>query len=89
MAFGGHFTLRDNIAMQQWEYLTTYISGELEFPESVDRGEMLRWSSRSISQQLNALAQQGWEVIDQHWLSDIEVMVTFRREYYSETKGER
>ncbi len=68
--------------MQQWEYLTTFISGALDFPETVDRSEMLRWAGKSIAQQLNAHAEDGWEVIDQHWLSDIEVMVTFRRVYY-------
>ena len=65
--------------MPQWEYLTTYISGALDFPETVERGELLKWAGKSISQQLNAFAAQGWELIGQHWLSEIDLMVTFKR----------
>lgn len=63
----------------QWEYLTTYISGALDFPDTVEREVTLDWASKSISQQLNAIAAQGWEVIDLRWLSDIDLMVTFKR----------
>jgi hypothetical protein len=62
-----------------WEYLTVYISGVLEFPESVNRQEALIWAGKAITQQLNEYAAQGWEVIDLVWLSDKEVMVTFKR----------
>ncbi len=65
--------------MQQWEYLTTYISGALEFPEEVGRDVTLDWASKSISQQINAIAMQGWELIDLRWVTDIELMVTFKR----------
>ncbi len=65
--------------MPQWEYLTTYISGTLDFPDTVERDERLHWSGKSISQQINAFAEEGWEMIDQHWLSEIELMVTFKR----------
>lgn len=65
--------------MQQWEYLTTYISGALDFPDSVARDESLSWASKSISHQLNDIAAQGWEVIDLRWLSEIDLMVTFKR----------
>ena len=65
--------------MPQWEYLTLYISGALDFPDPVERAELLRWAGKAISQQLNAYAEQGWEVINLRWLSDVEVMVTFKR----------
>jgi hypothetical protein len=74
--------------MPQWEYLTVFISGALDFPETVDRSEMLKWGSKSISQQLNAFAEQEWEIIDQHWLSDIEMMVTFRRPSIADQEAE-
>ncbi len=63
----------------QWKYLTTYISGALDFPDTVEREVTLDWAGKSISQQLNAIAAQGWEVIDLRWLSDIDLMVTFKR----------
>jgi len=65
--------------MQQWEYLTIFLSGALDFPDPVDRVETLSWAGKSITQQLNEHARQGWEIIDLRWLSDIELMVTFRR----------
>lgn len=64
---------------QHWEYLTRYISGALGFPDTVGRDETLNWASKSISQQLNDVAARGWEVIDLRWLSDIDLMVTFKR----------
>ena len=65
--------------MQQWEYLTVFLSGALDFPDTVDRSETLTWAGKSITQQLNERAQQGWEITDLRWLSDIELMVTFKR----------
>lgn len=65
--------------MPQWEYLTTYISGELDFPDAVVRSEVMIWAGKSISQQLNEHAARGWEIIDLRWLSDTELMVTFKR----------
>lgn len=65
--------------MQRWEYVTTYISGALDFPDNVGRDETLDWASKSISQQINAIAVQGWELIDLRWLTDIELLVTFKR----------
>jgi hypothetical protein len=62
-----------------WQYLTAYISGLLEFPDVVSRPEMLAWASKSITQQLNEYAAQGWELIDLEWISEREVMVTFQR----------
>ena len=62
-----------------WQYLTAYISGYLEFPEVVSRGEMLAWASKSITQQLNDYAAQGWELFDLEWISEREVMATFQR----------
>ncbi|MBN2306242.1 MAG: hypothetical protein JXQ72_17300 [Anaerolineae bacterium] len=66
--------------MQRMEYKTVYLSGNLDFPDTVDRAEKLSWAGKSISQQLNEQAADGWEVMDLHWLSDTELMVTFRRE---------
>jgi hypothetical protein len=66
-------------AVQRWEYLTVYLSGELEFPEAMDRQVTLEWAGKSISQQLNEHAAHGWELIDLRWLSDLELMVTFKR----------
>ncbi len=63
----------------EWEYLTVYLSGELDFPEAVAREVTLSWASKSITQQLNERAARGWEIIDLRWLSDIELMVTFKR----------
>jgi hypothetical protein len=40
---------------------------------------MLAWASKSITQQLNEYAAQGWELIDLEWISEREVMVTFQR----------
>ena len=74
--------------MQQWEYLTTYLSGALDFPDSVARDEALNWAGKSLSQQLNAIAASGWEVIDLRWLSDIELMVTFKRPFASDGSEE-
>lgn len=65
--------------MPQWEYLTTYISGELDFPDTVARSEVMIWAGKSISQQLNEHAAHGWEIMDLRWLSDTELMVTFKR----------
>jgi hypothetical protein len=62
-----------------WEYLTLYLSGELDFPETVTREVKLSWAGKAITQQLNERAAQGWEIIDLRWLSDVELMVTFRR----------
>jgi predicted secreted hydrolase len=65
--------------MQRWEYLTVYLADDLDFPSEVDRHEALSWASKSITQQINAHAAQGWEVFDLHWLSDTELMITFKR----------
>ena len=65
--------------VRRWEYLTVYLSGELDFPADVGRHETLSWASKSITQQLNEYAAVGWELIDLRWLSDLEMMVTFRR----------
>lgn len=64
---------------RHWEYLTVYLSGELDFPAEVDRHETLSWAGKSLTQQLNEYAAIGWELIDLRWLSDLEMMVTFRR----------
>jgi len=61
-----------------WDYLTVYISGALDFPDTTPRPEILNWAGKSITQQLNAYATQGWELFNMAWVSDIEVMVTFR-----------
>ena len=65
--------------MQHWEYLTVYLADDLDFPNEVDRHEALSWASKSITQQINDLAALGWEVFDLHWLSDTELMATFKR----------
>ncbi len=65
--------------MQRWEYLTVYISGELDFPETVDRAVTLEWAGKSISQQINAYAAQGWMVLDLRWLTETELMLTLQR----------
>ncbi len=65
--------------LPRWKYLTVYLSGTLDFPETVERYELLTWASKSITQQINELATQGWEILDMHWLSEVELMVTFRR----------
>jgi hypothetical protein len=65
--------------VQAWEYLTVYLSGILDFPDTVSHQEIFIWAGKAITQQLNDLAQQGWELIDLRWLSDMEVMVTFKR----------
>ncbi len=65
--------------MVRWEYLTVYLSGELDFPDAVERSERLAWAGKSLTQQLNERAAQGWEIIDLRWLAEIELMVTFRR----------
>lgn len=65
--------------MSSWEYLTEYISGALDFPENVPRSEVLDWAAKSITSQLNSRAALGWDVIDLRWLSDLELMVTFKR----------
>jgi hypothetical protein len=66
--------------VQQWEYLTVYLSGELDFPETVDHQEVMIWAGKSITQQINERAALGWELIDLRWLSDLEMMVTFKRQ---------
>lgn len=65
--------------MQRWEYLTVYISGELDFPETVDRAVTLEWAGKSISQQINTYAAQAWVVLDLHWLTETELMLTLQR----------
>lgn len=65
--------------VQQWEYLTVYLSGELDFPEAVDHQEVMSWAGKSITQQINEHAALGWELIDLRWLSDLDMMVTFKR----------
>ena len=67
-----------------WEYLTLYLSGELDFPETVTREVKLSWAGKAITQQLNERAALGWEIIDLRWLSDVELMVTFKRLAQSE-----
>ncbi|HVO72097.1 MAG TPA: hypothetical protein VMT24_18735 [Aggregatilineaceae bacterium] len=68
------------IQVQQWEYLTVYLSGELDFPETVGRQEVMIWAGKSITQQINERAALGWELINLRWLSDLEMMVTFKRQ---------
>jgi len=63
----------------EWEYLTVYLTGELDFPETVGHDVLLTWAAKSLTQQLNERAAAGWEIIDLRWLSDIELMVTFKR----------
>ncbi len=75
--------------MQQWEYLTVFVSGALDFPETVDRAETLAWAGKSITQQLNERAQQGWEIIDLRWLSDTDLMVVFKRHVAARTPKKR
>jgi hypothetical protein len=65
--------------MQEFEFLTQFLSGALDFPDSVDRIEALEWAGKALTQQINEYATQGWDVIDMHWLSEKEVMITFRR----------
>jgi len=55
------------------------VSGELDFPGATDRQEVLIWAGKSITQQINEHAALGWELIDLRWLSDLEMMVTFKR----------
>ncbi|HEX3054299.1 MAG TPA: hypothetical protein VHP83_26825 [Aggregatilineaceae bacterium] len=62
-----------------WEYLTVYISGSLDFPDTAPRTEVLSWAGKSITQQLNTYAVQGWELFNMFWVSDIEAMATFKR----------
>jgi hypothetical protein len=45
--------------MARWEYLTTYLSGELDFPDTVDRAEVLGWAGKALTLQLNEHAEQG------------------------------
>ena len=71
-----------------WEYLTLYLSGELDFPETVTREVMLSWAGKAITQQLNERAAQGWEIIDLRWLSDMELMVTFKRVAQARSEAE-
>jgi hypothetical protein len=78
-----------NTAAQTWEYLTLYLSGELDFPESVAREVMLTWAGKAITQQLNERAAEGWEIIDLRWLSEIELMVTFKRPAQNESEEDR
>lgn len=65
--------------MAHWEYLTVYLSGSLDFPDAVARQDELAWASKALTQQLNDHAAQGWELMDMQWLSDREVMATFKR----------
>ncbi len=65
--------------MPQWTYLTVYISGVLDFPETVQRPDTLTWAGKAITQQLNEYAAQGWEVLSMIWISEREAMVTFKR----------
>jgi hypothetical protein len=65
--------------MQHWEYLTVYLSGALDFPDSVGREEALIWAGKAITQQLNEHTARGWELMELRWLSDKEVMATFKR----------
>jgi hypothetical protein len=67
------------VQVQQWEYLTVYLSGELDFPEMVDHQEVMSWAGKAITQQINEHAALGWELIDLRWLSDLDMMVTFKR----------
>jgi len=62
-----------------WEYRVEYLSGALEFPDTVDQGETLAWAGKALSQQLNDYAVLGWEVMDVRWVSDLEMMVIFKR----------
>jgi len=73
--------------MPCWEYLTVYLSGELNFPEIVDRAVTREWAGKSISQQINAYAAQGWAVLDLHWLAETELMVTLQRPAGSQPGG--
>jgi hypothetical protein len=66
--------------MPLWKYLTVYISGALDFPETVSRPETLIWAGKAITQQLNDYAALGWEVFEMVWISDKEAMVTFKRQ---------
>ncbi len=75
--------------MACWEYLTVYLSGELDFPDTVERGERLAWAGKSLTQQLNERAAQGWEIIDLRWLAEIELMVTFRRPLPNQAREDR
>lgn len=65
--------------MARWGYLTVYLSGELDFPDTVERGERLAWAGKSLTQQFNERAALGWEIMDLHWLAELELLVTFRR----------
>lgn len=73
--------------MQKWEYLTAYLAGGLDFPNEVERAEELAWVSKSITQQLNDHAEQGWEIRDLHWLSERELLVTFQRPFAQNHEG--
>ncbi len=76
--------------MPGWEYRTVYLSGALDFPEIVDRPERLTWAGKALTQQINEQTAQGWEVLDLHWLTDVELMVTFKRPVSSSrTRSER
>jgi hypothetical protein len=75
-----------NAAAPTWEYLTLYLSGELDFPDTVAREVMLTWAGKAITQQLNERAAEGWEIIDLRWLSEIELMVTFKRPAQDESE---
>ena len=75
--------------MARWEYLTVYLSGELDFPDTVERGERLAWAGKSLTQQLNERAAQGWEIIDLRWLAEIDLMVTFRRPLASQAREDQ
>lgn len=67
------------ITVQRWEYLTVYLSGALDFPEAVSRAEVFGWAGKSLTQQLNEQAELGWELMDITWLSELEMMATFKR----------
>lgn len=74
---------------QRWEYLTEFISGTLDFPEAVGRTESLSWAGVSITQQLNERAANGWELVDIHWLSEMEAMATFQRPAGDQTTSDQ
>ena len=67
------------VRAQGWDYLTVYLSGALDFPDRVEREVVLGWAGKALTQQLNEHAARGWEIIDLRWLSDVEIMVTFKR----------
>jgi hypothetical protein len=51
----------------------------LDFPDTVSREDELGWASKALTQQINEYAAQGWEMVNINWLTDKEIMVTFKR----------